>query len=270
EGVTANRIYIARIAGLPVFDPNRDLVGRVRDAVARVRPMVPPAGPGDANPPYVVGLVAELPLARRIFLPIGRIDAIDAEAVVLGTGKLSVRRFEQRPGELLVLQDLLDREVTIVESGQKANVVDVAMEQDHTGQWHLRRVAVRESAGRLGRRGPLRELEWDEVRGLSGVAQGQGTASPPDLIEGIRAPGLANLLQDLPATRRNEVAAALEDDRLADVLGELPESDQVEILAALDRDRAADVLEEMAPDDAADLLAELPKRDRDELLGLME
>ena len=270
KGVTANRIYIARIAGLSVYDPNRDLVGRVRDAVARVRPAEPSAGPGIGSPPHVVGLVAELPLARRIFLPIGRIDAIDAEAVVLGTGKLSVRRFEQRPGELLVLQDLLDREVTIVETGQKATVVDVAMEQDHTGEWYLRRVAVREATGRLGRRGPLRELEWGEVRGLSGVARAQGTASLLDLVEGMRAPDLANVLQDLPATRRTELAVALDDERLADVLGELPERDQVEILAALDRDRAADVLEEMAPDDAADLLAELPKRDRDELLGLME
>jgi Mg/Co/Ni transporter MgtE len=74
----------------------------------------------------------------------------------------------------------------------------------------------------------------------------------------------------MPDARRNEVAAALDDERLADVLGELPEHDQVGILTALDRDRAADVLEEMDPDDAADLLAELPKPDREELLGLME
>jgi Mg/Co/Ni transporter MgtE len=90
------------------------------------------------------------------------------------------------------------------------------------------------------------------------------------MIEDMRPADLANLLQDLPARRRNEVAAALDDERLADVLGELPESDQVEILEALDRDRAADVLEEMDPDDAADLLAELPQRDQDELLDLME
>ena len=62
----------------------------------------------------MVGLVAELPMRRRIFLPIGRVVTIDAEAVVLGTGTISLRRFEKRPGELLVLEDLLDRQVTIV------------------------------------------------------------------------------------------------------------------------------------------------------------
>ncbi len=259
--MTSIRIYVARITGLPVFDPNGDLVGRVRDAVARVR---------QADHPHVVGLVAELPLRRRIFLPIGRVDAIDAEAVVLGTGKLSVRRFEKRPGELLVLEELLDRQVVVTETGRAGMVVDVAMEADRAGQWSLTRVAVREVSGRLSRRGALHELGWDEVRGLTGVAQAQGTASLLEMVEDMKAADLANMLQDLPATRRNEVAAALDDDRLADVLSELPEHDQVEILIALDRDRAADVLEEMDPDDAADLLAELPKRDQDELLGLME
>ena len=90
------------------------------------------------------------------------------------------------------------------------------------------------------------------------------------MFEDMRPADLANVLQDMSDARRNEVAAALDDERLADVLGELPEHDQVEILAALDRDRAADVLEEMDPDDAADLLAELPEPDQEELLDLME
>ena len=258
--MTSARIYVARITGLPIFDPNGDLVGRVRDAVARVR---------QAGVPHVVGLVAELALRRRIFLPIGRVDTIDAEAIVLGTGKVSVRRFEKRPGEVLVLQDLLDRQVTIAASGRSATVVDIAMESDRTGQWTVTRVAVREITGRLSRRGALRELDWGEVRGLLGVAV-QGTASLLEMVEGMRPADLANMLQDLPTARRTDVAAALDDERLADVLSELPEHDQVEILAALDRHRAADVLEEMDPDDAADLLAELPQRDQDELLDLME
>jgi Mg/Co/Ni transporter MgtE len=217
-----------------------------------------------------VGLVAELPLLRRIFLPIGRIQTIDAEAVVLGTGKLSVRRFSKRPGELLVLEELFDRQVTIGQGGTPGTVVDVAMEPDRAGEWTLTRVAVRELTGRLSRRGQLHELEWGQVRGLTDLMRAQGTASLLEMVEDMRPPDLANMLQDMPTARRTEVAAALDDERLAAVLGELPEHDQVEILAALDRNRAADVLEEMDPDDAADLLAELPKPDQDELLGLME
>jgi flagellar motility protein MotE (MotC chaperone) len=256
------RVYLARIAGVSIFDPNGDQVGRVRDAVARTS--------SATRPPHVIGLVAEVPMRRRIFLPVGRVISIDPDAVVLGTGTLSLRRFSQRPGEILVLGDLLDRQVTILDTGQNAVVVDIAMEVDRVGVWTLGRVAVREQTSRLTRRGHLHQLDWEEVSGLVGAPTVQGTASLVAMLEDMRPADIANALQDMPDTRRNEVAAALDDERLADVLGELPEHDQVEILAALDRDRAADVLEEMDPDDAADLLAELPELDQEELLDLME
>jgi Mg/Co/Ni transporter MgtE len=259
---TATRVYVARIAGIPVFDPNGDQVGRTRDAVAQVRT--------GTLAPRIIGLVAEMPLRRRIFLPIGRITAIEADAVMLGTGTLNLRRFEKRPGELLVLEELLDRRVTIAATGTSATVVDVAMESNRLGDWSLTRVAVREYTGRLTRRGHLRQLEWGEVRGLSGHAHQQGTAAMLALFRDMRPADLANALQDLNESRRFEVAAALDDERLADVLEELPEQDQIGILAALNPERAADVLEEMNPDDAADLLAELPAGEQEALLELME
>jgi Mg/Co/Ni transporter MgtE len=259
---TATRVYVARVAGLPVFDPNGDQVGRVRDAVAR------PRASGQA--PRVVGLVAEMPLRRRIFLPIGRVTAIEVDAVVLGTGTLNLRRFEKRPGELLVLEEMLDRRVTIAGSGAAATVVDVAMEPDRAGNWTLVKAAVREYTGRLTRRGHLRQLDWGELRGLIGETDQQGTAALLALLLEMRPADLANALQDLSEQRRFEVAAALDDERLADVLEELPEQDQIEIIAALTPERAADVLEEMDPDDAADLLAELPEGDQEALLDLME
>ncbi len=258
---TPTRVYIARLAGVAVYDPNGDQVGRVRDAVARLRPT--------NRPPEVVGLVAEMPMRRRIFLSINRITSIDADAVVLGSGTLNLRRFEKRPNELLVLQELLDRRVQIDPGAQSGAVVDVAMESSR-GEWTLSRVAVREHTGRLTRRGNLHQVEWDRVRGLSGIADSRGTANLLAVLEDMRPADLANALQDLPDERRNEVAAALDDERLADVLSELPEHDQVEILAALDRERAADVLEQMDPDDAADLLGELPPPEQDVLLDLME
>lgn len=154
---TPNRVYIARLAGVAVFDPNGDQVGRVRDAVARIRPT--------QRPPEVVGLVAEMPMRRRIFLSINRITSIDADAVVLGSGTLNLRRFEKRPNELLVLQELLDRRVQLEPGGQPGAVVDVAMECSRGGEWSLSRVAVREQTGRLTRRGHLHQVEWDRVRG---------------------------------------------------------------------------------------------------------
>ncbi|GAA0501273.1 magnesium transporter [Paractinoplanes deccanensis] len=261
------RVYVARLAGLPVFDPNGDRVGRVRDGVVRLRTTT--------RPPQVVGLVAEMALRRRIFLPIGRVTSMDADNVVLGSGSLNLRRFEKRPNELLVIEDLLDRRVVVVPEhgegdGTPGNVVDIGMELNRNNEWLVTRVAVREHTGRLTRRGHVFQAEFERVRGLVGPTDTQGTSNLLALLEQMRPADMANALQDLPDARRNEVAAALSDRTLADVLEELPEHDQVEILVRLDRERAADVLERMDPDDAADLLAELPKAEQTVLLDLME
>jgi flagellar motility protein MotE (MotC chaperone) len=261
------RIYLARLAGLGVFDPNGDRVGRVRDGVVRLRTT--------NRPPQVVGLVAEMALRRRIFLPIGRVISMDSESVVLSTGTLNLRRFEKRPNELLVVEDLLDRRVTVLPEdgaaeGTPGHVVDIGMELNRNNEWLVTRVAVREQTGRLARRGHVYQAEYERVRGLVGPTDTQGTANLLALLEQMRPADMANALQDLPDARRNEVAAALSDRRLADVLEELPEHDQVEIIAGLERERAADVLERMDPDDAADLLAELPQVEQTVLLDLME
>jgi len=261
------RVYLARLAGLPVFDPNGDRVGRVRDAVIRLRTT--------NRPPQVVGLVAEMALRRRIFLPIGRVTSMDAEAVVLASGVLNLRRFEKRPNELLVVEELLDRRVTVAPEtgdgpGTPCTVVDIGMDLNRNNEWLVTRVAVRGLTGRLSRRGHVFQADFDRVRGLIGPTDTQGTSNLLALLEQMKPADMANALQDLPDARRNEVAAALSDRMLADVLEELPEHDQVEILVHLGRERAADVLERMDPDDAADLLAELPKAEQTLLLDLME
>ena len=258
---TVTRAYVSRVAGLTVFDPNGDRVGKVRDVLVALRV-------GTAAP-RALGLIVEVVARRRIFCPMGRVTGLDATAVRLSSGTLNLKRFEQRAGETLVLGELLDRAVTIEESGRQAAVVDAAIEQTRTGDWVLSRLAVQEP-GRLGRRGQLHQLAWDEVSGLSLPQTGQSAETLIATYRELNPADVAHALQDLPIKRRHEVAEAMDDERLADVLGELPEGEQITILGTLEERRAADVLEAMDPDDAADLLAELSNVDRDRLLELME
>jgi Mg/Co/Ni transporter MgtE len=255
-------VYVARLAGLPVYDPNGDQVGKVRDVVAMLRQ-------DPTQPPRVLGLVVEVFTRRRIFLPMTRVTSVDVGHVIT-TGLLNVRRFEQRPTEILVLGEMLDRTVTIKETETSAVVFDMAMEQWRTRDWVLSKVAVREGGHRFRRRGQSHVLDWSDVTGFTQVEEGQGATHILAAFESMKAADLAGVLHELSAKRRSEIAAALDDERLADVLEELPEDDQVEILAGLDTERAADVLEEMSPDDAADLIAELPTETAERLLTLME
>jgi len=257
---TGTRVFVARLAGLPVFDPNGDQVGRVRDVVVALRI--------GRDAPRVLGMLVEIQARRRIFVPMGRVTSIEPDAVLLSTGTVSLRRFDQRPGETLVLAELLDRRVTTLgQDAAEVTVVDAAVEQTRT-DWLITRVAVRK--GKARRRGELVQLAWDEVTGFS-VAEGdQGAANLLAVFEKLRPADLAGVMHDLSGKRRAEIAAALDDERLADVLEEMPEDEQVELMAGLEDERAADVLEAMAPDDAADLLGEMQPDDAARLLDLME
>ena len=259
-----SRVFVARVAGLPVFDPNGDQVGRVRDVVVALRI--------GKDAPRVLGLAVEIQARRRIFVPIGRVTTIDPDAVVLTTGTVSLRRFDKRTGEILVLAELLDRRVTLLATGEQATVLDLAMERARTGDWLVTRVAVRQAGSGLRgrRRGEVLQLGWDQVSGFSLPEDGQGAANLLAVFDKLRPADLAGVMHDLSGKRRAEIAAALDDERLADVLEEMSEDEQVELLGGLGDERAADVLEAMAPDDAADLLGELPTDEAERLLELME
>ena len=82
------RVFVARLAGIGVFDPSGDQLGRVRDAVTALRV--------DRQPPRVLGLVVELQQRHRIFVPMGRVTRIEPDQVVLTSGTVNMKRFERR------------------------------------------------------------------------------------------------------------------------------------------------------------------------------
>ncbi|NKQ57525.1 CBS domain-containing protein [Amycolatopsis sp. K13G38] len=263
-----NRVFAAQLVGLPVFGPDGESIGKVRDLVTGLRL--------DQQPPRVLGLVVELATRRRVFVPMLRVTSIEPNAVTLATGSVNMRQFHQRPNEVLVLGQLTDAHASLRETGVRVTVVDAAMEPTRTRDWVLARLAVRERSGRLGigkRRSSLQVLPWSDVSGLGLTdltGQPQGAGQLLMLFDTMRAVDVAATVRDLPTKRKLEVADSMDDERLADVLEELPEDDQKELLAHLAEERAADILEAMNPDDAADLLAELAPAEQNRLLDLME
>src|ERR687890_127562 len=85
-----NRVYAARLAGMVVLGPDCESIGRVRDVVISISIV--------HQQPRALGLVVELLTRRRIFVPIGRVTAIEPNAVTLTTANVSLRRFAQRLG----------------------------------------------------------------------------------------------------------------------------------------------------------------------------
>ncbi len=233
-----NRVYAARLVGMVVLGPDGESLGRVRDVVISISIV--------RQQPRVLGLVVELLTRRRIFVPILRVTAIDPGAVTLATGSVSLRKFTQRPGEVLVLGQVVETQVRVDDpdqeqlSGVDMHVVDLGIEPTRTRDWMVTKVAVR-PARRLGRRGNVQIVDWQHVQGLtpSGLAMpDQGVAQLLEQFVGQRAVEVAEAIRELPDKRRYEVVNALDDERLADVLQELPEDQQANMLRQLPAERA--------------------------------
>ncbi|WP_022881310.1 magnesium transporter MgtE N-terminal domain-containing protein [Gryllotalpicola ginsengisoli] len=261
--MSAQRVFVARLAGCGVFDPVGDRVGKVRDVVVVYR---------SDGAPRVVGLVVEIPGKRRVFVSITRVTSIGAGQVIT-TGLINVRRFEQRGGETRVIAEILGRQVRFRDGSGTAVIEDVGITQSPSGLWDVTQLFVRrpKTSASPFAKGPTQFVAWDDVTETDAPAdEPQSAEHLIATFTDLRAADLADSLLELPEERRVEVAAELPDDRLADALEEMSEDDQVELLHALDDERVASVLDRMQPDDAADLIAQLPEDDREHLLELME
>lgn len=255
--MTASKAFVARLNGVPVFDPAGDKAGRVRDVIIVNRA---------SDSPRVVGMVVDLSAKRRAFLSIGRVLSIGGGQVIT-TGQFSPKAFKQRGGEQLVMAEVLGEPVTLT-TGEQATIEDVSILQLPDGDWQVDEVFVRKPRTSPFAKGRTQLAPWSEIR-----RDRTAEADSDHLLasfEDMPAADVASALLDLPVQRMHEVAQNLPDGRLADVLEEMSADDQVSIVDALEDLRAADVLDHMQPDDAADLIAELPADRMEVLLALME
>ena len=253
------RIFLAKLAGTPVFDPNADRVGRVRDAVASMRQ--------DGSAPRILGFIVEVPQRRKIFIPITRVTSIDDGGVFI-TGALNIRRYQQRHGEIQLLAELLDHTTRLHENGESVIIEDIGMELSETKDWYARQLHVLKKA-RGFRRGTSVTVNWSDVE-VETPVHGINFNAVEEDINLLPAQDVAAAMHDLDMNRQTEIARTLDDEKLADVLEEMDDADRVALVTQLEGELVADVLSEMAPDDAADVLREVGSEKAESLLSLME
>jgi CBS domain-containing protein/flagellar motility protein MotE (MotC chaperone)/sporulation protein YlmC with PRC-barrel domain len=259
--VSANRVFVARLAGCGVFDPLGDRVGKVIDVLVAYR---------NSGAPRTTGMLIEITGRRRVFVPIARVTSI-VPGQVITNGLIDLRRFTQRGQEVRIVAEMLGRKVSLKDGSGQASIEDLAIEQNAQKDWVVSDLFIRRpktSATPFGR-GATLFVEWNDVT----EQQSEESQSAEQLIatySDMLPADLASALMDLPEDRMIEVAEELDDERLADVLEELPEEEQIEIVQDLDDERAAEVLDLMQPDDAADLMMNLPEDRAEAILDLMD
>jgi hypothetical protein len=265
---TEQAVRIVRFSSVvkrPLVDASGDRIGRVEDLVVHL---------GAPHPP-VVGAVVRIG-GRDLFVPVRKIAGIGLRRMEFTGNRVDLRRFERRPGELLLGRDLMARHLINVAGGRliRANEIELA---HLNGAWEVigvdpsRRSIVRRLLwGRTGSAGePTRIVDWASIEPFVGHVPTARLRIPYRKLARLHPAQIADLVEAASHEEGEEIIQAVGADREleADVFEELDPEHQVEFLETRSDAEAARLLASMAPDDAADLIMEA---DQDRRLRLLE
>ncbi len=252
----------------PIFDREGDRIGRVQDLVARLG--------DDAHPP-VVGAVIRIE-GRDLFVPIRKIGGLDQGRVTFEGRRVDLRRFERRPGELLLAEDLLARHLINLVRGRLISANEIELAQID-GTWEVvgvdpgRRSLLRRLLGpTFGQRVKTEAIvDFASIEPFVGHVPSARLRIPYRKLAKLHPAQIADLVEQASHEEGEEIIEAVGLDREleADVFEELDTTHQLEFLEDRSDADAARLLARMEPDSAADLITEIDQERRSPILELL-
>jgi CBS domain-containing protein len=261
-------LHLSSVARSALVDRDGDRLGRVEDLIAHL---------GYAPHPPVTGVVVRI-AHRQLFVPISRIPDLQPGRVQFVGDTVSLKRFERRPGELLLSKDLRARHLINLQGARliRANEIELARVE---GRWEVvavdpsPRVALRRLLPRgLGRRIPAgKVVDWASIEPFVAHVPTARLRIPYRKLARLHPAQIADLVEAASHEEGEEIIEAVGQDREleADVFEELDAEHQIEFVRSRTDAEAARLLATMAPDDAADLITELDQEHRLPVLQLL-
>ncbi len=271
-GTRHDTLRLSEMLGRSLADRSGESIGRLSDVIARLR--------GD-DYPAVTGLVASVG-GREVYVPIEQVSNFDGDVLRLTSARLDLRRFERRPGEVLLKRDVLGHRLIDVETARLVRAADVELER-RNGDRVVVGVDTRRRPPRLLRAlhvgasrapaagGPERFRDWEAFEPLIGHTGSALLRGPFGRIRRLKPAQIADLLEDASKEEETEILGQVHADPEleADVFEELDEDRASKLLGARTDREIAEVLTRMRADDAADAIAELPQSRRQPVIDLL-
>jgi CBS domain-containing protein len=261
-------LHLSLVVGGDLVDGGGGRLGEVDDLIVRL---------GEDEYPPVSGVLATV-AGRQVFVPADQIAEVEHGRVTLRTIRLDLQPFERRPQEVLLKEDVLDRQLINVDGARlvRANEIELARLEgwyrvvgvDIGLRGFARRLLPRALARNVGT-GTF--LDWGSVEPFTGHVPTVRLRVPHPKLARLHPAQLADLVEAASHREGEEIIEAVgHDPELeADLFEELEAGHQVEFLDDRSDAEVASVLARMESDDAADLLGELAEERREQVLDLL-
>jgi CBS domain-containing protein len=254
----------------PLLDRAGEKLGCVEDLIVRL---------ADGGYPPITGVKGSIG-GREMFVPVAKIASLQPGSVRLSGEKLSLGRFERRPGEVLLRQDVLGRKLVDVESDPPRLVTAQEIELACIDGW-WRVVGLDASFAAQVRRGLPRRLkqlvkdrpflDWTDMEPFVGHVPSARLRFSHRKLANLHPAEIADLVEAASHDEGEEIIEAVRQDREleADVFEELDEHHRLELIRERPDAQVAAVIARMAPDDAADLIGEIDQERRLSIIKLL-
>jgi CBS domain-containing protein len=261
-------LHLSTFLRRPIYDSDGDKIGRVQDLVARL---------GDDPHPPIVGAVIRIE-GRDLFVSIKKIGGLAQGRMTFEGRRVDLRRFERRPGEMLLAEDLLARHLINLVRGRImiANEIEIAQVD---GRWEVvgvdprRRTFLRRVFGhKIGAHVQADSIvDFASIEPFVSHVPTARLRIPYRKLAKLHPAQIADLVEQASHEEGEEIIEAVGLDREleADVFEELDTTHQLEFLESRSNEESARLLSRMEPDNAADLINEIDQERRLPILDLL-
>jgi CBS domain-containing protein/sporulation protein YlmC with PRC-barrel domain len=266
-------VFTSEIIKEIVFDPKGEELGRVKDlSIIKGDPL-----------PLVSMLIIEK--KKKLFrLPWTDLNIFNKKIISSKIFKGCLQSYEFSEDDLLVVRDILDKQIVDANGAKVVRVNDIRLEGYHDNAVLIGvDVGMRGILRRLGiERGsddflkmfktslPYNLISWNYIQPLRPKLNAITLTVPRQMLSELHPADIADIISQVSREEGAHLFRDLDIETAAEALCELKPQMQADIINAMDTEKAADIIEEMPPDEAADILSDLPTEKAMELLENIE
>jgi CBS domain-containing protein/sporulation protein YlmC with PRC-barrel domain len=266
-------LFVSEILKKPVLDPKGEELGRVKDLViVKGEPL-----------PKVSSLILER--KKDLFtLPWTDLSIFNKRIISANIYSEALQPYELNEEDLLLVRDILDKQIVDVNGAKVVRVNDVKLEGYDTEavliavdvgmRGILRRLGVErggEDLMRLFKKHLSYNLiSWNYIQPFEPKLTTLSLTIPRQMLAELHPADIAEIISQVSHKEGATFFKDLDVDVAAEALSELKPETQVEFITEMDTDKAADIIEEMPPDEAADIISDLPVDKAKEILESIE
>ena len=266
-------VFSSEIIKKPVLDPKGEELGKVKDFVIIKGETLP----------KISALIIEK--KKLLFcLPWHHLNIFNKKIISSKVFGDSLQPYELREEDLLIVRDILDKQIVDVNGAKVVRVNDIKLEGLKTFavltaidvgiRGIMRRMGVErggEDLFKLFKKNlPYSLISWNYLQPFEPKLTKISLTVPRQLLSELHPADLADIISSVSQKEGVSFIDNLDVETAAEALSELEADVQTDIISRMNSERASEIIEVMPPDDAADILSDLPAEKAQEILENLE